>query len=85
MATIRDSSSAPAGGVVAATLSNTTDEPKPFRGIFFSTEGAIKIRTDEDVDITIPTGCLVAGMIHPIRVKRVFSTGTDALDIHGVF
>lgn len=28
---------------------------------------------------------LVAGVVHPLRAKRVYATGTDATDIVGVY
>jgi hypothetical protein len=54
------------------------------RGICFGGSGALRVLTQDGSDITIPSGVLAAGVIHPIRVKRVFATGTSATSIYGV-
>ena len=53
------------------------------RGLSFATAGALKVLTMGGNEVTIPSGALAAGIIHPIRVKKVFSTGTGALNIVG--
>lgn len=75
----------PAFDIVAVTKSDGTNDPNgPFRGVVFGTAGILKITTMDDTDRTIPSGVLAAGVIHPIRVKRVWSTTTTAADIWGV-
>lgn len=68
----------PINSLIAPTLSDGTNDPAGVsRGFICLTAGTIKIRTqnDEDVSITIPaTG---VGMVVYIRVKRVWSTGTS--------
>jgi len=54
------------------------------RGFVFGVTGAIKILTLNDTEITIPEGVLSPGVIHPIRVKKVFATGTTASNIFGL-
>ena len=74
-----------ATNIVLATKSDTVNDPAgPFRGIVFVTAQAIKITTHENDDITLPSGLLSAGVVHNIRVKRVWSTGTGGGDVYGV-
>lgn len=54
------------------------------RGVVFKTAGALKIKDGNGVDRTIPSGVLAVGVIHWIKVKQVYSTGTTATDIWGV-
>lgn len=57
----------------SADLGNVT------RGIMISAAGDLKITTWGGSTITLTA--LTAGVIHPIRVKRVFATGTTATGI----
>lgn len=78
-------SNAPGYNIVAVTQSDGTNDPNgPFRGIVFGTAGAIKVTTAKGDDVTLPSGLLSAGVIHPLRIKRVWSTGTTAANIYGV-
>lgn len=83
MATIRQSSMDP-GIIVAATLDDAVNETRPFRAICFGGAGTLKITGDDDVAITIPSGLLSANVFHPIRVKRVWQTGTSATNVYGL-
>lgn len=73
----------PATSVFLITPSNTENLAHPTRGIAFSAEGTLKILSVEGEEVTIPEGVLVSGIIHPIRAKRVFATGTTVTDIVG--
>lgn len=53
-------------------------------GIVFKTAGALRILDGNSNEVTIPSGVLAVGVIHRIRVKKVFSTNTTAGDIWGV-
>lgn len=75
----------PGRDIFLVTKSDTTDDPNgPFRAIIQGTGGAVKIRTQLDNDIVLPSGILAAGGLYPFRFKRVFSTGTTNADIYGV-
>lgn len=75
----------PGEGIYLATKSDTVDDPNgPFRGICFDAAGAIKVTTLEGVAVTIPSGVLAAGVIHPLAVRRIWSSVTTATNIHGV-
>ena len=54
------------------------DKPVMSRGVSMSAEGALKVEYYNGVTHTIPAGHLAAGVIHPMHVCRVFSTGTGA-------
>ncbi len=53
------------------------------RGISFAVAGALKVTTTGGQTVTITSGALSAGIIHPIGIVRVFSTGTTATGIWG--
>ena len=56
------------------------------RGIAFSTTGAIHgmfFDGKDEREITIPTGVLAAGVIHPLRITKIFATGTTITNIIG--
>ena len=59
--------------------SDSLDLPVDGRGLYVGVTGNVKIRTPANVDITFVA--LAAGVIHPIEVRRVFSTGTTATDL----
>jgi hypothetical protein len=44
--------------------------------ILLHVAGIIKVRTAEGTDVTLDG--LAVGVVHPIRIKRLWSTGTDA-------
>lgn len=55
------------------------------RGICFVVAGALKVLMADGTTITFTSGALAAGIIHPLSVKQVFSTGTTATGIFGVY
>ena len=59
----------------------TTNLSRKIRGIYVGVTGDVKI-TDWHDGVTTFVG-LMAGVIHPICAKRVWSVGTDATDIVG--
>lgn len=77
------SQSDPSYDIVAASKSDTVNQTGgPFRGICFGTAGILKVTTADNVDVSIASGVLAAGIIHPLRVKRVWNTTTTAADIY---
>jgi hypothetical protein len=75
----------PAVTIATVTKSDTTNDPAgPFRGFCMSEAGDIKIRTEKGDDVTLVSGALAAGIIHPLRIVRVFSTGTGSQTIYGI-
>jgi len=77
-------SEAPAYDLVPVTKSDTgdangNDVGGPFRGLLITTAGTLKITTAADEDRSFASGELAANIIHPIRFKRVWDTGTAAV------
>ncbi len=73
----------PAFGAVAITPSDDTDLTFVTRGIYVGVAGNLKVDM-EDGTTVIFVG-LAAGMIHPIRAKRIYATLTTATSIVGVY
>jgi len=74
--------SGPVYNAAAANLSNTQALTNgPCRGFAFDAAGAIKLVTLKGDTITIPSGVLSAGQIHPIGAQQIFSTGTTATNV----
>ncbi len=67
--------------VALVTPSDSADLTTPTRGVSFATAGALKVTTVGGQEVTIPSGALAAGIIHPLQVKRIWSTGTGAANI----
>ena len=66
----------------AVTASDTVDLDK--QGfLYIGTTGNIKVTTTEGDTLTF--NGIAAGIVHPIFVKKVFSTGTTASNILVVF
>lgn len=73
----------PADGAVAITPDDNLNLEHTTRGIYVGSTGDLRVLTIDEYDVTFVA--LVAGIIHPIRVLRVFATGTTADDIVGVW
>lgn len=65
------------------TPSDTVDLTHPTRGIYVGASGNLKVILVSGDTITFVG--LSSGTIHPIRVRRVFSTGTTATSILGLY
>lgn len=53
------------------------------RGVYVGVTGNLKVTTVRGSTVTFVG--LAAGIIHPIRVERIWSTGTTATNIIGVY
>lgn len=73
----------PAVTAFVITPADDADLATPTRGISFAGAGALKVTTVDGTTVTIPSGALAAGVVHPLAVKRVFATGTGATNIVG--
>lgn len=75
----------PANKIYAVTQHDTTADPNgPFRAILLSVAGAVSLTTRGGTTVTIPSGGLSPGVLHPIRVRNIRSSGTTATGIFGV-
>jgi len=72
---------APAGGAFAITPNDSTDLTRLTRGLYVGVGGNVAVRIG-GVDVTFSN--LAAGVVHPLRVTRVLSTGTTATNIVGL-
>lgn len=72
------------GTIFPITPHDTNLLSPPASGIVFKTAGALRIIDGDGNERTIPSGVLATGVIHKIRVLKVFSTNTTAVDIWGV-
>jgi len=75
--------SAPAEGAADITPNDSADLSITTRGIYVGASGDLKVDTAGGDTVTFVD--IAAGVIHPIRVQRVYSTGTTATDIIGVY
>lgn len=76
---------APADDTIPVAKSDTVADPNgPFRGILLDAAGTVKLTTIAGTDRTYISGELTAGMIHPIRFTRVWTTGTGSQGIKGI-
>jgi len=75
----------PAERAFSITPNDSTDLTVPTRGICLAAAGDLKVTTLGGDTVTFSDGSLAAGVIHPLRVRRVWSTGTTATGIFGVY
>lgn len=58
----------------ASALSDTLDLVREAQGILIHAAGAVKVLTPAGTTVTLPA--LAVGVMHPCKVRRIFSTGT---------
>ena len=71
----------PAGGISSITPNDAVDLASATRGLNVSVGGFVRVTT---VSGEIGTLYVAPGIAFPIRVIRVWATGTDATDIKGL-
>jgi hypothetical protein len=71
----------PAKHCALVTASDSADLTHATRGISFGTAGALKVTMFGGETVVIPSGALAAGVVHPLSVMRIWSTGTGASSI----
>lgn len=77
----------PAAHIELITPSDTTIFSIPTRGISFNNIGTLKVTpvsidpSDAAQAVIIPSGALCSGVIHPIRVIKVWATDTTVLGV----
>lgn len=74
----------PAANAFAITPDNEEELEFVTRGIYVGTAGDLAVVLAGDSE-AVTFVSLVAGVIHPLRVRQVLATGTDAEDIVGVY
>jgi len=73
-----------AGSAVAITPNDSTDLTTPTRGLYVGASGDVSVILVGDTNPVTLVG-LAAGIVHPLRVRRVRSTSTSATSIVGVW
>lgn len=73
----------PAENAFAVTPNNDADLAEDTRGLYVGVSGDVKVDLVGGTTVTFVN--LAAGVIHPIRARRVYATGTDATSIVGVY
>jgi hypothetical protein len=73
----------PATSAVSITPHDTNDLDTVTRGIYVGASGDLKV--DMVGGGTVIFVALVGGVIHPIQARRVYSTGTTATGIIGIW
>ena len=69
-------------GVVAVTQSDAVADPAgPFAGFFASVAGVVKIQTLRNDTVTLT---ILAGIIYPIAITRIWSSTTTASGLFGL-
>jgi hypothetical protein len=76
--------SSPATRAVAITPHDSNDLADVTRGLYVGVSGDVRVILAGDTSAVTLTG-LAAGMVHPLRVKRVLSTSTTATGIVGLY
>lgn len=73
----------PAEALVSITPHDTNHLTKPIRALYVGVSGDVKITDMAGTAITLVG--LAAGIFHPVCAVQVYSTGTTATDIVGVY
>lgn len=74
----------PAENAFAVTPDNDNNLAEDTRGLYVGVSGDVKVDlVGGSTGITFVN--LAAGVIHPIRARRIHATGTDATNIVGVY
>ena len=73
-----------AEGAILTTPSDSTDLFYGIcRGIWVGTAGDVAVVTPKGMTVTYPS--VVAGLAHPIKAKRILSTGTTAITVLALY
>jgi len=75
--------SGPAMDAFEITPADGSNLPTKVRGIYVGVAGDVKVDTIEGTTVTFKNA--LAGIVLPIRAQRVYSTGTSATDLVGLF
>lgn len=57
---------------------DSNELPQMSRAIAIAEAGAVCVVYADGTEHTIPSGVLAAGILHPLKVKAIKATGTDA-------
>lgn len=71
----------PALTCALVTPNDGADLTRATKGFSFAVAGTVKVTTAQGDTVVITSGSLAAGIIHPLAVKRIWSTSTTATGI----
>lgn len=71
----------PASKLVTVTPNDTTDLSMFIRGLSVTGSGLVRVTTVDDTEGTV---YVIAGSVFPVRVRKVWASGTDATGIVGL-
>lgn len=71
----------PASHAAIITPDDSNDLVHATRAIYIGAAGAVKLTTVGGETVVLASGVLAAGVPHPIRATRIFSTGTTATPV----
>lgn len=77
-----DQSRRPAEHGFSITPNDGAELPDVTRGVYIGTAGDLHVLMSRGDEVTFIG--LAAGLVHPLQIRKVFSTGTTALNIVGV-
>lgn len=72
----------PADGAFDITPSDTENLTQATRGLYVGVSGDVKVDMVNGDTVTYIS--LAAGIVHPLRVRKVYSTDTSATNIIGI-
>ncbi|MBM7045436.1 hypothetical protein [Rhizobium lusitanum] len=70
--------SSPATHCALVTPSDTVDLTEITRAVAFTAAGTLKVTMQGGETVVIPSGALSPGQMNPMRVTRIWATGTTA-------
>ncbi|MDA5093071.1 hypothetical protein O2N63_03130 [Aliiroseovarius sp. KMU-50] len=74
----------PASNAFSVTPDDANDLPVVTRGLYLGETSTVQIVLQGD-DTPVTFTNLIGGVVHPLRVKRVYATGSTATDIVGIY
>lgn len=78
----RDSSGGVALGVDVITPNDGANTPRPYDGLNVDAAGTVTVDTEFDTNVSV---FVAAGVAFPLRVTKVYATGTSATGIRGLY
>lgn len=84
-ATLATGLDGPFSNQTIVTPSDTVDLTDETRAVYIGAAGALKVTTAGGQTIVIPSGILAVGVPHPMRVTRIWSTGSTATPVVAVW
>lgn len=72
-----------ASGAFEVTPDDNNDMAMPTRGIYIGAAGNLHVKMVDNTEVTFVS--LAVGVVHPLQIRRVYTTGTTAGQIRGLY